>query len=398
MQREAIIALLRPSMFFTVRKMNSSITQLLADLVRIDSINPDLTPGGAGEYTIAHFIAAWLRQAGLEVLIDEVLPGRPNVVGIARGSGGGRTLLLNGHIDTVGITNMVDPHTPVIRDGRLYGRGAYDMKGGLAACMVAAAAARQHKLRGDVVIAAVMDEEYAGLGTMDIVKRYRADGAIIAEPTEMEAVVAHKGFAWFELETHGVAAHGSRPDLGVDAIVHMGRLLCALDDLNTHLLANPRHPLLKSGSLHAAVIRGGQELSCYPALCQLAVERRTIPSETPELAEAQLVDLIERLSHEHPSFRATLRRTLDREPMETPADAPIRQLVTQHAAAVLGRSVPEVGAAYWTDAATLDQAGIPTLLFGPAGAGAHAVEEWVDVASVAQCAAIYARVMVDFCA
>ncbi|HMN30280.1 MAG TPA: M20/M25/M40 family metallo-hydrolase, partial [Caldilineaceae bacterium] len=207
------------------------LAQLLSELVAINSINPDLTPDAPGEGEIAGFIASWLERAGLEVFVHEVRPGRPNVVGIARGSGGGKTLLLNGHIDTVGVSGMRAPHQPRRVGDRLYGRGAYDMKAGVAACLLAAAAARQEKLRGDLLVTAVMDEEYAGIGTMDLAERYRADAAIIAEPTELQLIVAHKGFVWLELETTGVAAHGSRPDLGLDAIAKMGPVLVAVDDV-----------------------------------------------------------------------------------------------------------------------------------------------------------------------
>lgn len=374
-----------------------ALATLLADLVAINSINPDLVPGAPGEGAIARFIAAWLSDAGLEVQLDELRPGRPNVIARARGTGGGRTLLLNGHTDTVGVAGMVAPHQPVVKDGRLYGRGAYDMKASLAACMLAIGEAQQRGLRGDVLFTAVMDEEYAGIGTLDVAAKYRADAAIVAEPTEMELVVAHKGFVWFEIETHGVAAHGSRPDLGVDAISKMGRVLVELDQLDQTLRANPSHRLLHSGSLHASLISGGQEWSSYPARCTLAVERRTVPGETLDSAEAQLREIITRLASADPQFNATLRRNIHRAPMETPEDALIAALLREQAAAVTSQAVEISGAAYWTDAASLAEAGIPAVLFGPHGAGAHAEEEWVDLYSAQQCAEIYLRVIEAFC-
>jgi acetylornithine deacetylase len=239
----------------------SELEQLLSDLVAINSINPNLVPGAPGEADIAHYIARWLERAGLEVQLIESVTGRPNVIGIAHGSGGGKTLLLNGHMDTVGAGGMRHAHTPVIKEGRLYGRGAYDMKGGLAACMVAMAEARKLYLRGDVVFTAVVDEEYASLGTQALANRFRADGAIVAEFTELRLILAHRGFVWFEVETLGKAAHGSRPDLGVDAIVKMGKFLVELERLDMDLRSNPTHPLLGSGSLHASLIQGGKELS-----------------------------------------------------------------------------------------------------------------------------------------
>lgn len=201
----------------------NELEQLLADLVAINSINPDLVPNAPGEAEVARFIADWLERAGLDVQLQEVAARRPNVIAIARGKGGGKTLLLNGHIDTVGVAGMANPHQPRLENGRLYGRGAYDMKGGVAACMVAIAAAKKRQLAGDVVFTAVMDEEYAGLGTMAIAQQYQADGAIVAEPTELQLIVAHKGFVWLEVETIGIAAHGSRPDLGWMLLPRWGR-------------------------------------------------------------------------------------------------------------------------------------------------------------------------------
>ncbi len=373
------------------------LQQLLIDLVAINSINPDLVPGAPGEAAIAVFIAGWLEAAGLEITIDEVMPGRPNVVGIARGTGGGRTLLLNGHVDTVGVAGMSAPFTPRIADGRLFGRGAYDMKGGLAACMMAAAEARKRSLRGDVIVTAVMDEEYAGLGTMAIAQRYQADGAIVAEPTELQLVVAHKGFVWLEVETQGVAAHGSRPHLGVDAIAKMGGFLVEVERLGQALSLRPGHPLLGAPSVHASLIHGGTEMSSYPARCLLSVERRTLPGETAESVEAELGAIIERLHQSDPAFRAVVRRGLVRSPLETPECADIVIAVRRAAEDSLGRSCDLTGVSFWTDAASLWAAGIPTVLFGPLGAGAHAAEEWVDLRSLEACLKIYLATATTFC-
>ena len=373
------------------------LERLLGDLVAIDSINPDLIPGAAGEMGIAGYIAGWLESAGLEVHVEEPVPGRPNVVGIARGTGGGKTLLLNGHVDTVGVSGMAGPFSPRIEGGRLYGRGAYDMKGGLAACLMAAAGAMKHRLRGDVIVTAVMDEEYAGLGTIAIAERYRADGAIVAEPTELELVVAHKGFIWLEVETQGVAAHGSRPHLGVDAIAKMGGFLVELERLGETLGARPAHSLLGSASVHASLIHGGQELSSYPDRCVLSVERRTLPGESAAAVEAELQAIIDRLHRADPDFRAVIRRDLERAPLETPVNAAIVGAIRQSAESALGQPRELSGVSYWTDAASLWAAGIPTVLFGPTGEGAHAAEEWVDLSSVKTCAEIYLATAIDFC-
>lgn len=375
----------------------SETTELLKALVAIDSVNPDLVPGGAGEAAIAHFVAAWLERAGLDVELDEPAPGRLSVVGVARGTGGGRSLLLNAHLDTVGVAGMERPHEPVIVDNRLYGRGAYDMKGGLAAIMVAAAAARQRQLRGDLIVTAVADEEYASIGTQSLVKRWHADAGIVTEPTELQICIAHKGFLWLEVETRGVAAHGSRPDLGIDAIVKMGQVLTGLDGLSRALASGSGHPLLGTGSLHASLISGGQELSSYPERCLLSIERRTIPGETPQHAEDQIRQIIEQISAIDPGFQATLRTTLVRNSSEVSEQAPIVQTLRQQASLILGREPDLVGAPFWMDTAIFSAHGIPTVTFGPGGAGAHAVVEWVDLDQVERCAEVLLATAGQFC-
>ena len=363
---------------------SSSLTELAAELVRIDSVNPDLVPGGAGEGELARFVGAWLADAGLEGEMEEVAPGRPNVVGRARGSGGGSTLLLNAHMDTVGYDGMEAPLEPLFEDGRLYGRGAYDMKGSLAAIMVAGAEAAQAGLSGDVLVAAVVDEEVYSIGAEAAARRYPADAAIVAEPTELRLVVAHKGFVWMEVETRGRAAHGSRPDLGEDAIVAMGRVLTDLGALAQRLLSHPSHPLLGSGSVHASLISGGVELSTYPESCVLGLERRTVPGETVELVERQVREL---------AGRAEVRTTFVREPFEVAQEEPIVQALLRHAGG------PEVaGVPFWADSAVFAAAGIPTVVFGPGGEGAHAQVEWVDLAELERCKDVYVAVARELCA
>jgi acetylornithine deacetylase len=384
-------------LFSDILPTMEELEQLLSDLVSINSVNPDLVSGAPGETEIAHYIALWLERAGLDVQVIESVSGRPNVAGIAHGTGGGRTLLLNGHMDTVGSGGMLNPYEPVIKEGRLYGRGAYDMKGGLAACMSAVAESRKHHLRGDVVFTAVIDEEFASLGTQDLAKRFHADGAIVAEFTELQLILAHRGFVWLEVETRGRAAHGSRPDLGIDAIVKMGKVLVELEEYDQFLRSNPSHPLLGSGSVHASLIKGGQELSTYPDLCVVSVERRTLPGESPENVEAELSHLIEEIQNSDSSFQAVIRRGLDRSPLETPEDAGIIKSVQNAAGIVLKHLLPIAGVPFWTDAALLSAAGIPSLLLGPSGVGAHAVEEWVDISSVKTCADIYLATAADFC-
>ena len=262
----------------------SELIDLLSDLVAIDSVNPDLVPGGAGEAAMADYVADWGRQNKLEVIVQEPAPGRPYVVLIARGSGGGKSMMLNAHTDVVGVSGMDVPFQPAIKDGRMYGRGAYDMKSGLAACLLTLKAAKDMSLAGDVIVSAVADEEYGSIGTEALLaewERWPADAVLIAEPTELAISIAHRGFVWLEFEVFGKAAHGSRPHLGIDAIVKMGKVLVALDTLDQTIRANPTDDLLGSGSLHASFIEGGEEISMYPAHCKLLVERRTYQERAP---------------------------------------------------------------------------------------------------------------------
>src|SRR5436305_1158522 len=375
----------------------SEITNLLQQLVSINSINPDLVADGPGEGEIAGFVANWLTKADLEVEIDEPKPGRPNVIGIVRGTGGGRSLLLNAHMDTVGVAGMERPYEPTIIGGRLYGRSAYDMKAGLASIMYAAANARQLELRGEVIDTAVSDEEYASIGRSSVVKRCRADAAIVTEPTELDIYIAHKGFAWLEIETMGTAAHGSRPDLGVDAIVKMGKVLVGLEELDRSLHAHPSHRLLKSGSVHASLITGGQELSSYPDHCKLSIERRTVPGETPESVEAEIRSIFDHIAKTDPDFKASLITTLVRHPFEVSEDELIVQVVRRQASTLPGRK-PAIGSGTaWMDAALLSAAGMPTVIFGPGGEGAHAVVEWADLDQLERCSETLLSVIKEFC-
>jgi acetylornithine deacetylase/succinyl-diaminopimelate desuccinylase-like protein len=356
------------------------LTELTAQLVAIDSVNPALVPGGKGERELALFVAQWCHRHGLEV--EVVGDDRPSVIATRRGSGGGRSLLLNAHLDTVGVAGMEAPHAARIENGRLYGRGAYDMKGALAAILLAAAGSRD--LRGDVIVTAVADEELASIGTEAVLERVSADGAIVPEPTDLQLAVAHRGFVGFELETRGVAAHGSRPDLGVDAIAKMGHVLVALEQLDQRLSSGSRHPLAGTGAVHASLIEGGQEMSSFPARCLLTGERRTIPGETADGVADELRGL---------AGDATLRVLAHRDPYEAPVDHPFVELVAR-----VADTEDFVGAPFWTDAALIAGAGIPTVLYGPKGEGAHAEVEWVDLASLERLHDVIARTATEWCA
>ena len=357
----------------------NEIVELTSRLVAIDSVNPTLVAGGAGEREAAEVVADWGQGHGFEV--EVVGDERPSVIARRRGSGGGRSLLLNGHLDTVGVGGMEAPFEPRIQEGRLYGRGSYDMKGALAAVLVAAANAGE--LRGDVIVTAVADEELGSLGTETVLERVTADAAIVAEPTDLQVAVAHRGFVGFEIETKGIAAHGSRPDLGDDAIVKMGPILIALDELGRRLQSRSSHPLVGTGSIHASVIEGGQEMSSFPASCVLLGERRTVPGETVGDVERELAEI---------AGGAEARVVASRDPYEAATDDPFVELVQRVAG---GGGL--VGAPFWTDAALVAAAGIPTVLIGPVGEGAHADVEWVDLASLERLLDIVVRVARDWC-
>ncbi|MFL7840087.1 MAG: ArgE/DapE family deacylase [Candidatus Promineifilaceae bacterium] len=375
------------------------ITAVLQQLVQIDSTNPDLHPDNAGEGQIASFLASRCADLGLEVDLYEVADGRMNVVGTLKGNADGPSLMLNGHMDTVGVEGMDDPFGGKIVDGRLYGRGAQDMKGSLAAMLGAAKAIIDEDiaLKGDLYLAFVVDEETQSIGTADLALQLQSDAAIVTEPTDLQVCRAHRGFIWYEVTTYGRAAHGSRYEEGIDAIMHMGRFLAELDKLEKELRRRPAYPLTGPPSLHASLIEGGREISVYPAQCNLLLERRTNPDETVKAATAELQAIIDHLSAEDPTFKAELRCTFDRDPFEVAEDAAIVQVLDAAAIRHLGESRPHMGATFWTDAALLAGAGMETVLLGPIGAGLHSDEEWVDLQSVFDLAQILAETAVEYC-
>ena len=371
---------------------------LLGDLVAIDSVNPSLVPGAAGERDIAAAVAAHMRMLGLEVHVEEVAPGRPNVVGVLDGRTAGRSLMFCGHSDTVGVEGMPSPFEPTVKDGRLYGRGSQDMKGGVAAMIDAARVVAERGLSaGRLLIAVVVDEEYASLGADALVRRWQADAAVVTEPTDLQIGIAHKGFSWLTIETRGRAAHGSRPAEGRDAILAMGRVLRELEALDRQLQLRPPHPQVGVASLHASIIEGGRELSSYPELCRLEMERRTLPGELPSAPEGEIQDILRRLSADDADFASSARATFARPPYEVPEEHALPSALAK-AADACGVRPERVGLSFWTDAAVLGAAGTPGVLFGPGGAGLHSREEYVRVADVIACRDVLAALAVDWCA
>ncbi len=359
---------------------------VLKALVAADSVNPSLVPGAPGEGEAAEVARAHLEAAGLDVVVQPVAPGRPNVVGVLEGREPGPTVMFCGHLDTVGVEGMTDPFVPRVDRGRLYGRGSQDMKGGVAAMIAAAGTLARRWTHGRLVVAAVVDEEHMSLGAEALVKdkEWRADAAIVTEPTDLQVAIGHKGFAWIEVVTAGRAAHGSRPDEGRDAIARMGRVLVALEQRDRELRAASPVAYQGTGSLHASIVSGGRELSSYPDRCTLVYERRTVTGDDEGTVDAEIRAVVEALVRRDPEFEATARITGHRAPY---CLDPSHPLVGALAAAVgrTGRSSDLVGMSFWTDAAILGGAGIPAVLFGPGGAGLHSVAEYVTLDDVYVC-------------
>lgn len=385
--------------------------QVLGDLIGIDSVNPSLVPGGAGEQQVAAYIVDYLEALGLPARLDEVAPGRPNAVGVIPAQGadeaiggplaGPHGLILNGHTDTVSLDGMTRQALRARFSGdKVYGRGAFDMKGGVAMGLLAMAAIKRAgvKLSHSVLFTGVMDEEYASLGTQDVVKRYRADAAVVMEPTGLDLHLAHKGFAWVAVETFGRAAHGSNHKEGIDAITKMGKVLAAVDELGRRYLAEKGHPLVGPRSIHGSLIQGGRELSTYPDHCTAQFERRTLPGENPAVIADELKEICAAIGAADSDFKARVTLGLTRNGYEVDGKEKIVKALASAVKAVADREARYAGSAAWFDSAILGAAGIPTVIFGPDGVGAHSAEEWVSLSSVVKGAEALAAAIVKLCA
>lgn len=378
--------------------MQDNAIKLLCDLVAIDSVNPSLVPGGAGEAEIAEAVVNYMHRIGLDAQTNEVVAGRPNAVGVLEGRSPGPTLMFCGHLDTVGVIGMTEPFSPTERDGKLYGRGTQDMKGGLAAMISAAESiAKSGGLEsGRLIIAGVIDEEYESIGAEALVKSWRADAAVITEPTDLVIGIGHKGYQWVEVETRGRAAHGSLPKEGRDAILRMGRILARLEALSHKLQSKPPHPVLGTPSLHASLIEGGRELSTYPDHCSLRMERRTIVGEPENVALKEVEEILHSLKQEDAEFEGSAKMLFGQPPYETPSDHNLPQNL-ENMMGRLGRETKRLGMTFWTDAAILGKAGIPTVVFGPGGAGLHGLNEYVLIEEVLACRDALVNLARDFC-
>ena len=377
------------------------VEELLRALVEIDSVTPWLIPGGAGEGAIARYMADWLTPTGVEIVLEEVEPGRPNLIATLAGSGGGRSLCLNAHSDTVGYANWADRALrPERRGDRLIGVGTADDKSSCAIGMLALrqVAASGIRLRGDLVLACTVDEEGASIGTSDLVRRHTYDAALILEPDLLgRAIVEHQGFGWVDIVVHGKAAHGSAPEDGIDAIVHMAEVVRGLAQLDARFAAAP-DPRNGRTALHTSTIQGGTDYATYPSRCVLGIEIGTQPGEHLAARIADIEAIFEDCRRRLPDFRAEVQVRIEREPFLAEGHDALLAASGRAIEAVTGRPMVLDGLNAWTDAALMQAAGIPTILLGAAGGQYHSPDEWASLSECTAMVEVIERIAADFCA
>lgn len=373
------------------------ITDTLIELIKINSVNPQLEEGGKGEAEIGNYIYHWLHSFGFESSIELISPGRVNVIGKWKGQGKGKSLIINAHMDTVGVSGMVDPFAPSIVDGKLYGRGAYDMKGSIAAMLGIAKAIseNQHAVGGDLILTFVADEEYESWGTQKLLRNVKAHACIVTEPTDLQICLGHRGFGVYEIITEGNIAHGGQHQIGIDANMQMGLVLNELNTLSKNLTHMKKHPLCGEASLHVPLIKGGQSLFIYSGQCTIQVERRTLPGEEEKQVYNEINEILQKLSASNPKFSASMKQLIWRNPYEINSDADIVKSLQRNMKA----SIPTnfIGHTWWEDAALFGQVGIETVIIGPKGGGIHQQVEWVDLSSVHNLSSILLQTALDFC-
>lgn len=366
----------------------TEVEALLGELVRIDSTNPWLIEGAVGEAALAAWLETHLRGLGLEVELDEVLDGRSNVMARLRGRRPGPTLCINAHLDTVGYAEWgPDALEPRIVGDRMYGRGSADDKAAIVAAVLAVRdlVAQDADLAGDVLLAFVIDEEGVSVGTEHLVAHHTADFAIVIEPTGLPlAVTEHQGFGWIDVVVHGRAAHGSAPDVGVDAIVHLAEVITRLHALDEREWK--AHPSDLNGRtvFHTGTISGGTDYATYPSRAVLGIEIGTQPGETLRDRVADIERIFDEVREAQPDFHGEVVVRLDRDPFTGAGQEPLLAAMDAAALEVLGTPMTRTGENAWTDAALLQSAGIPTLLVGPQGDNYHALDEWVSIPEVVQ--------------
>jgi acetylornithine deacetylase len=379
------------------------VTTLLSSLVRIDSVTPWLIPGGAGEMEAARFIADWLEPLGVAVTIEEPEPGRANLMARWKGTGGGRTLCLNAHTDTVGYAAWPDTaRIPRIEGDHMLGLGAADDKGHCAAALLAlkSAVLSGRRLRGDLILALVADEEGASIGTEHLVRHHHSgiDGALVLEANGLNNVlVTHQGFGWIDIVVHGTAAHGSAPDKGVDAIVHMAEVVRRLHQLDRDTFQPHPHPMNGRTVFHTGTIAGGTDYATYPDRCILGIEIGSQPGETLKNRVREIEKIFADVAAQEPSFRGEINVRIDRNPFEAKGHEELWDALSHAIANVTGSPAEQTGDNAWMDAALMQEAGIPTMVTGASGGNFHAPDEWVSLSELAQLADVLRETAFSYC-
>jgi len=373
----------------------SPVVKTLAELVRINSVNSSYE-GGPGEGEMAAYVRRFFQMHGIETWEEIVFPGRPNVMARLPGRQRARRLLLEAHTDTVSIKGMsIPPFDPIISEGKLYGRGSCDTKAGLATMMHAMLSLKEARITPpcEVVLAAVVDEEFSYRGVVKLCENLKADAAIVAEPTEMRAVIATKGVLRCRIVVHGKSAHSSKPHLGVNAITHMAKVLAAIEADNARM-AVIQHPLVGSGTCNVGVINGGVQVNFVPDRCVIEIDRRLLPGESAAKAVAEYQQLLNQL----PGISAEIEEPLllVDEALDTTAESDVVQTAS-HILRDLGLNPEPCGVPFGCDASKLARAGIPSIVFGPGSIDrAHTADEYVELDQVEQALEFQRRFLLNF--
>ncbi len=369
----------------------SAVKKLLRELIALPSVNPAFVPPGyarAGEQRVADFLAATAAQAGLPVEFQKVSQGRSNFITRLTPAGKIRQrILLAPHLDTVPVAHD-SQFSPIEKNGRIYGRGACDTKGSVAAmlCALMAIAQRQDRPQEtEIIFAGLVDEEDGQTGSRALAASgFKAELAIVGEPTDGKIVTAHKGSLWLRLETRGKAAHGSRPEFGVNAVHEMARVVDLLQTSYAAQLRRKKHSLLGCASVSVGTISGGIQANIVPDQCAITIDRRTLPGETERSVRQEMQKL---LRQKKLSAAITNSKPVSCLALKTDFKLPLVQQFFQTA----GQTKP-LGVDYFCDAAVLSPAGIPSVVFGPGNiAQAHTSDEWISIKSLEQSAAMLVR-------
>jgi len=369
-----------------------ALVQTLASLIRINSVNSAY--GGPGEREIATWVRAFFEQRNIEVREQEVFPGRPNIIARLPGRDSSRRVILEAHMDTVTTQGMsIPPFEPRIEEGKMFGRGSCDTKAGLAAMMHAIASVHDEGIQPpcEIWMAAVVDEEFSYRGVVKLCEGLTADAALVAEPTDLRAVIASKGVLRWRMVSRGQAAHSGKPHLGVNAINHMARVVLALEE-DHRRLASQIHPLLGPATCNVGIIHGGAQVNFVPDTCAIEIDRRLLPGETATAVLAHYQALLDTLKEQHPTMDILMEPPmLTDEALETPADSAPARLASA-ILAEMGLDPTLCGVPFGSDASKLSRQGIPSLVFGPGSIDqAHAAIEFVDLAQVERAFEFYRR-------